>query len=302
MNPAAFETDPLLRLLTDALRRGPGSPEWHDAVDQLRDRGGAEADEYRLLVAARERLESGREYREVRAGPDFTRELFGALRDGPSAGNRFSPKVLIRLLAMLLVAGLVGVIVMTLASPGPASSQQLSGRLFITPVHDWNFAAMPDDLRPLGGLPLDARSGGLRPGGRDSDVTATGVLAGHDAIDLVRGTCVEMRLDYKPGPTSAALCLLTDPDSPDAAALSVMCDANGVQLVSPSATTPRPLSGGSHLLRLKVVGDDAVAEVDGQQIWAGPNPLGAQAFVGVRMTRTGKTGDVTVRALRVLAP
>ena len=30
--------------------------------------------------------------------------------------------------------------------------------------------------------------------------------------------------------------------------------------------------------------------------------IGKRAFVGVRMTRSGKIGDVTVRALRVLAP
>lgn len=302
MNPAAFETDPMLRLLTDALRRGPGSPEWHDAVNQLRDTAGAEADELKLLVAARERLESGREYREVRAGPAFTRELFGAIKDGQPGPNRVSPKLFVRLLVMLLIAGVVGVIVMSLAHPGPASSQQLSGRLFVTAVHDWNFATMPDDLRPLGALPLDTRSGGLRPGAGDDNEAATGLLVGPEPIDLARGTCVEMRLDYKPGPTVAALSLLAAADASDAAALSISCDAGGVQIFSPSPSAPRTLTAGSHLLRLKVVGGDAVAEVDGQQIWAGKNTLGDRAFVAVRLTRTGKTGDITVRALRVLAP
>ena len=82
MDTAAFDTDPMLRLLSDALRRGPGSPEWHRAVIDLRDLAPREADEYRLLIAARERLESGRAYREVRAGPAFTRDLFGRLDAG----------------------------------------------------------------------------------------------------------------------------------------------------------------------------------------------------------------------------
>ena len=74
-----FESDADLKLLTDALRAGPASPQWHEAVTQLRAGGvngsDASADEYRLLVAARENLESGREYRSVRAGPGFTRKV-----------------------------------------------------------------------------------------------------------------------------------------------------------------------------------------------------------------------------------
>ena len=44
------EKDPFLVLLSDALRAGPGSPQWHDAVAALRQKGLDGTDEHRLLI------------------------------------------------------------------------------------------------------------------------------------------------------------------------------------------------------------------------------------------------------------
>src|SRR2546423_9357159 len=77
--PAPAETDPFFNLLTDALRAGPASPQWRDAVAHLREQGAGESDEFRLLIDARESLESGKEYRSVRAGAGFTNKLMGQL-------------------------------------------------------------------------------------------------------------------------------------------------------------------------------------------------------------------------------
>jgi hypothetical protein len=68
-----------VELLTDALRAGPGSPAWRAAMESVAAAGGTEAEEYKTLYAARERLASGRQYREVRAGPAFTRSVFDAI-------------------------------------------------------------------------------------------------------------------------------------------------------------------------------------------------------------------------------
>src|SRR5581483_10043848 len=85
-----IDADPFLKLLTEALRAGPGSPEWHQAVSRLRAGGERNADEYQLLITAREHLESGRSYREVRAGPEFTRKVLAGIdaesQDGGRAG------------------------------------------------------------------------------------------------------------------------------------------------------------------------------------------------------------------------
>ena len=66
-----FESDQFLALLTEALRAGPGSPEWHEAVETLRSDGSHDMDEYRLLIAARENLEKGKDYRSVRGAGVF---------------------------------------------------------------------------------------------------------------------------------------------------------------------------------------------------------------------------------------
>src|SRR3954471_10048772 len=83
------EADPMFQLLTDALRAGPGSPEWHQAVGKLRAGGMEHGDEYQMLIDAREHLESGKEYRSVRAGAGFTRKLLDGIdREEPQGGGR----------------------------------------------------------------------------------------------------------------------------------------------------------------------------------------------------------------------
>src|SRR3954468_1272868 len=85
-----FDSDQFLKLLTEALRAGPGSPQWHEAVNQLKNSSIADADEYPILINAREHLESGRDYRSIRAGPGFTRKLMNAI-DQEAAAEVPSP-------------------------------------------------------------------------------------------------------------------------------------------------------------------------------------------------------------------
>src|SRR5438034_11400942 len=77
MTELDFESDPKLELLTDALRAGPGTPQWRQALSAVEHTPGA--DEFKALYTARERLASGRTYREVRAGPGFARKVFEAI-------------------------------------------------------------------------------------------------------------------------------------------------------------------------------------------------------------------------------
>ena len=308
METAVFESDAMLKLLTEALRRGPGSPEWHSAVISLQEDASPDADEYRMLITARERLESGRQYREVRAGPGFTRDLFGQLDAKPAAARRVTVGLVVRLLCLLTLVGVIGVVVMYAAHGAPQDSQQLSSRLFVTPVRSWTFDPIPSELRRAGSLPLETRNGGLRAGGRDTVSPTAGLIYADDPLDMVGGTCVELRFDYRAGPTAVQLVLLRDatftgPLASTGNEVAVICDRAGVHVSSPSsATAPRPLLAGSHVLRVKAADGSAVAEVDGQVVWTGAPQIGARAFVGVRLVRDGHGGDVTVKALRVLAP
>jgi len=81
-----FESDLQLVALTDALRAGPGSPEWRDAVARIRAQGGDQADEYLLLCTAREHLASGKSYRYF----DVDDEENQALRRAFSKGAHFN--------------------------------------------------------------------------------------------------------------------------------------------------------------------------------------------------------------------
>ncbi|MGC4032280.1 MAG: hypothetical protein QM754_11220 [Tepidisphaeraceae bacterium] len=304
----AFETDQLLKLLTDALRRGPGSPEWHRAVAELKTVAGPQADEYQLLIAARERLESGRAYREVRAGPAFTRELFGQLQQQPQKASPWSAGTVIKLVLLLTFVTCLGYVVMLLAQSGPHEAQQLSGRLFVTQVHGWTFSSVPADLRVLGPLPIESRNNALHPTERQTRQPAGALVVSDTPIDLVRGTCIEARIDHRPGETAAQLVLAADAQADGALAsldkeLAIICDASGVRFVGPGVSTlPRTLVAGQHLLRIKVAGDSALAEVDGQTIWSGASGLGGQGFAAVRLVKDGKDGDTAVQSLRVLAP
>src|SRR5690242_12889926 len=89
--PTDAPTDPFFELLTDALRAGPGSPQWRDAVAALREKGADDTDEYRLLIRTREDLESGREYRSVRAGVGFTRNVMDRLGEQETDGRKTLP-------------------------------------------------------------------------------------------------------------------------------------------------------------------------------------------------------------------
>src|SRR3954468_2020535 len=84
MTELDFESSQL-QLITEALRAGPGSPAWREALAAIEH--SPDADEFKVLYAARERLASGRTYREVRAGVGFTRKVFDAIEQEQAAGQ-----------------------------------------------------------------------------------------------------------------------------------------------------------------------------------------------------------------------
>src|SRR5437867_11713133 len=106
-----FDSDQFLKLLTEALRAGPGSPEWHEAVNQLKNSSLAEADEYRMLVNAREHLESGRDYRSIRAGAGFTRKVMAAIDEESTSARQSAAPPSATMIALLAAAGILLVIV-----------------------------------------------------------------------------------------------------------------------------------------------------------------------------------------------
>ena len=168
-----FQSEQFMNLLTDALRAGPGSPEWHQAVTALRSAGAAGADEYQLLIQARENLESGREYREVRAGPAFSRKVLGSIEE-EAAGPRPKgpgPAGLIALIAGGVILAVVLVVAVTLfrsaPDPGKGTETNLRSLIFNTRALSVNFdsgAEPGPEVKILGEVPLKVgRDGVLRP-------------------------------------------------------------------------------------------------------------------------------------------
>ena len=314
MNATEFDTDALLKLLSDALRRGPGSPEWHDAVARFADANGPGADEYRLLLRARERLESGKEYRQVRAGPAFTRSVFERLGEPerhPSDAPR--PAVLIGLLCLILILAGGGVLLMHViqSKPNDAQQAQLDAQLFSVPKLQWTFDdGMPADLKTSGALKLGTRNDALGIVPQKTPLPAEGIVVANDPIDLAAGVCLEAQVMYQLGSTSMAV-IASDTQTPQVRGLrsgtqlAVIFDSTGVRCFSPAGITtpPRLLNGGAHTVRLKFLGRAASAEVDGHAIWSGPSPLGASAYPILSWSKAAASqNEAAVRSLSILSP
>ena len=166
-----FESDQRLRLLTDALRAGPGSPEWRDAIAQLRgDVQGIGLDDRDLLLRVREHLASGKSYREIRAGAGFTRKVIEAVdreaeqRNGPAVDANW-----IALISALVLVGVISVIAYFVwpksgdGNTAPAAARTLANTYFVTTAESISFDdSIGQNWMTFGSLGLMADNG-LRP-------------------------------------------------------------------------------------------------------------------------------------------
>ena len=173
------ENDQFLKLLTEAMRSGPGSPEWHEAVQKLRAGagGGGNADEYRLILQAREDLESGKGYRAVRAGPGFTKKVMeGVGREEVGKGPAISSAGVITLLSAVAILAVIGAVAYILSrggQEGKGAVDELAGVVFVNTAASATFEnSIPAEWERIGALPLEAKNG-LRAGGVASTGPAT---------------------------------------------------------------------------------------------------------------------------------
>jgi len=302
MEAAEFETDALLKLLTDAIRRGPGSPEWHEAVARIQGVGAQGADEYRLLMDVRDRLESGRAYREISAGPEFTRQLFSEL-DKPVV-TRSTTRLMITLVCLLLLAG-SALFLMKMITEGkkPAqSTEQLASQLFTTSVQEWSFGgAFPADLKQRGAL---RTSGALRiDTDKDASLPASAAVWSESPVDDSRGTCIESVIQFRPGGDTRVAVVVGDPQQSDALSADMGDTGFSVVVQGKSFDIKKALPAGAYTLRIKINPTVAVVEVNGQQIWSGEHHLPQRIIPSIRLTRqTDSGGEIRVESLRVLAP
>jgi hypothetical protein len=315
MPQANLEADPLFQLLTDALRAGPGSPEWHQAVTRLRDGGMKDADEYKLLVSVREHLESGRDYRSVRPGPGFTRKLLGRLDEegGPGARRRGLPTAtLVAIVSGVVLLAVVVVVGVQLFNRGPVDTPpakivDLERSFFPTEVAQATFegpsASVPPGWKQIGQWPLEATPAGLHPQPTTAPAAAIGgALVAPEGIPADEPFAAEVTLQLQKPSDDVIVEFFVSADdnfSPDRA-------TSGNELVwllrglrqrvvlgeeaKQQADVPRPRVRGDRgemnrelTVRILVNRDVAIVESNKQRLWAGPHGLPAKPRqVGVR--------------------
>ena len=330
MQSLDLENDEFLRLLTDALRAGPGSPQWHQAV--LRVRGQEEAkgaDEYKLLMQAREHLESGKEYRSVRAGAGFTRRVFQGIEDEADAASR-APSIgnliaVVAALVILAVVVTVGFLLMRGGNGGQGDANDLARQVFTQTIVSTSFdGPLPAQWRPIGQLGLEVGKGrrglddqGLRlarSGGEKDAYLGGGIVT---ATPIPAGQTWAAEAELRPSRTAEGVItqlFVTDQTdfSPNRGTsgheLTVVLRGGRISILSPNGREEiqSKVEKGDISVRLAVNKGTAVIFVGEQRLWAGPHQLDAQKprLFGVRLLRRGNDARdaAVVQSIRLLQP
>jgi hypothetical protein len=327
---ADIESDPFFELLTDALRAGPGSPQWHQAVQNLRQNGDAGADEYRLLREAREHLESGRDYRSVRPGPGFTRRLFNEIEEQGAARSGAPTATIITVFSALAILGVVVVVAVLMSrGGGPRPEQPQADLAALYFPNDVAAATFHDDIpagwRTIGNLTL-LTDDGLRPAVMPMEVgdyVGGGVvtespLAGDKpfAIEAV------VTVPATAGDYIAEVFVSDSPDFDERRATSpreVVWLLEGasqkVMVGGRNEGRVEPVKGSARPMTVRIVVDSARALVETRpgegaaagaatRLWSGLHGLdsGKPRYAGVRFIRGagGSTDVASVRSVRVV--
>jgi hypothetical protein len=329
MQETQFETDAFLNLLTDALRAGPGSPQWHEAVSRLRDgQNSPELDDYRLLVRAREDLESGREYRSVRAGAAFTRKVMQQIDDEAAGATKgIQSTTLITLLAAVGIVGVIVIIAVILLRGGDRTftAQDLAATPFTTTIVSSDLAqGIPIEWRAFGVEPVVPNMGqGLHGGpskSGDDDYAAGGIVSA-TSYAPAQSFAIEasVRMDK---PTSNAILRVfvaeenvSSGTTTTTAPRELVAELNNGtvtafkpdgSLAGEAVKVPSDRDEPIHVT-IKMDGQFAVVEVDGKPVFAGAHGLapGKPRWPGLRFLTRGPgtaADDVVVQSIRVLKP
>jgi hypothetical protein len=327
-----FESDQFLQLLTDALRAGPGSPAWHDAVERLRTSGAGGSDDYALLLAARENLASGKDFRQIRAGPRFTAKVLAAVEEASTGQetNRqgWTPLIVVFLavLAGVSALALIAWMWMPRMFVGRQTLADLKSQTFPQEIWSVRFTGdAPSGWIKIGSLTATFDREMRPPAIAGDDYQGCGIVT-RTPLDPQKAAAIEVTLRLaEPSDQVIAQVFLTDepnfsPDrgiSPHELTWTLQPLAppqrKGAgfgssarrqfepQVVMPDGTfaatggnIPRPRD--TITIRLAFNGLFAVVESDGKQLYAGPHELAPDQprYVGVRFLRRG---DVRSRDL-----
>lgn len=328
----------LFERVTEALRAGPGTSAWEEALRALGAAGGDAQAEAELLARVRRHLESGHSWREIGAGEKFTSKLMRQL-DEPVKPAGPSITAWIAGLAVFTVVGLgVWGVVSAMRSSGSGNTGEVNvtgggsgvgGRpampdvlAFTSPKVVWDFGSpWPGRTKLVGKLPLQASGDGLRPvigklSGGQSEATAAFLEVPLQASEpVVVEVTWEMPVLDRLSPGLVAQLFLTNTTTLDGVTTLTetewvwQADKTGVRVITPKlevASLPALARDGDGRVTLRIIlaGERASVESGGQTVWTGDVGVGAQGarFVGVRfLGKDEVVGPVpTVKMIRVL--
>lgn len=322
-SPTQFESDELLRLLTDALRAGPGSAQWQEAVSRLRQANPPEADDYRLILEARENLEAGREYRSIRPGPNFTRKVMQAVEEEAEGKKAAVPSAnLIALGAALVILAVVIVIAIALFNGHKENAQNdsvegLKQLAFTHLAAGGDFTGdIPPEFRVFGLHPAVSDKG-LRGGANKEGTFRGGGVCLANPMPADQPFAVEATIQVSRPTQNIDVRLFVSEDDKFDKPEAVSAREFAVDLHDSSLNIFKPdlnLVGESpelhkkeQMLKLliKIDRQFAVVELDGKVLYAGSHGLWTDGprYPGLRfLTRSNQSAAVSVPVLRIVKP
>lgn len=319
MSSEQLQSDQFQELLAEALRAGPGSPAWKQAVETVRSAGG-DGEEYTMLCRAREDLESGRDYRSIKAGPGFTNKLMAEIdKNGKSRWNLASANIITGLsISVVVILATIALYFAFTPAGGDRSAAQLEEMFFTDAATTIDFRQdTPDMYTRIGDLKANVRRG-LRVDG--TPAAGPGYVGGgiylKEAIGENRTVAIDTAIEL-PAANANLITQLFVTDKPEFAAgtglspheLVCLIDSGRVRVILPDGTTagdmPLVLSEASAAsLRIRMSRTAAVVEHNNKIIWSGPHQLAGSRHAGIRFLSRGgeKSGPVVAKYLRIMEP
>jgi hypothetical protein len=289
----------------------------------LRLIGASDSNDYELLIRARQNLESGKEYRAVRAGPGFTKRLMGTLEDRGGAQRHSTPiSTWIAILSGAVLVGAIGLIIFVVTRGGgplPAVDS-LANTYFVNTLLNSSFDGnlSSSDWLEIGTLRVETWHG-LRP---NIDEASEYQLGGGIfwSQPLKPDTPVEIeatvRIQRPSKDLIAQVFITADPQSfSEDKGISprelIWLFQSGQQkiLLPGGRVEAQNLVGRDRAglnLRIALDRDVAIIEEQSKRLWAGEHGLANKPrYVGIRFLRTGSEREdagIAFTSLRVQTP
>jgi hypothetical protein len=311
MTDIDLESDAFLMLLSDALRAGPGSPSWHEALRRLRAGGVQYADEYKLLVTAREHLESGREYRSIRAGPGFAKRLMAAIDELESRQRKTPPTATTVAVASVLLILVVLLVIGYLLFSAQSNPLNKTTQLLVNPVTKVaDMGPLPSDWQKIGQFGVEFDRGGIKIGPVPAGDTTPGGGGGAYWQTPLEATepfsvTAEFRLYHPDASLIPQLFVTDDPNfdprngttgnelvwSLHSDRVRIIVPGGRAEAETPLVTEKRSNTASIAKIRITIDRDQGSIEMGGKTIWSGSIGLDPDKprYVGVRFLRVGET-------------